>query len=192
MPKLILASASPRRREYLQQLVDEFDVVPADVDESRLVDESPSIYVQRVAKLKADTLLAQVPDSVILAADTTVTMGETILAKPDTFDDACQMLRQLSGKTHHVLTCVVVRSSSMSQAILVKTSVEFDSLTETQILRYCRTEEPYDKAGGYGIQGSAARFVIRLNGSYSGVVGLPLVETTKLLRHAGIAVVGDQ
>lgn len=197
--KIYLASKSPRRRELLRQVGIEFellllrDAMPRgpDVSEAVLPDELPDVYVARVTQEKASSawshmLMRRLPIHPVLAADTTVVIDQEILGKPANQNEAILMLRRLSGKTHQVLTSIAVHHHDASFHCTQSSDVTFAALTEEQILAYCVTQEPYDKAGGYGIQGLAARFISHISGSYSGIMGLPLFETTALLRQAGI------
>lgn len=183
--RLILASASPRRRELLRMLVPAFECEAADIGEAMLCDELPADYVCRMSSEKAARVW--VPGSVVLGADTTVVCHGRVLHKPDSFADAEGMLRSLSGLTHEVMTSVTLMSDVVVTTELITTRVEFAELSSELIAQYLSTDEPWDKAGAYGIQGLAGSFVKRLEGSYSGVVGLPLTETRTLLEAAGIA-----
>lgn len=174
---LVLASASPRRADLLRAAGIEFDVMAAHVDETAHPGETPDAYVQRVAADKARAIVGREADRIILAADTTVVIDDEMLGKPVDDEDAKRMLRLLSGRTHQVLTAVAVCRAGVPGAPLVeveRTDVEFAPLTEFEIDWYVATEEPRDKAGAYAIQGYASRFVTRINGSYSNVVGLPI------------------
>ena len=197
--KIYLASKSPRRRELLRQVGIEFellllrDAAPRgpDVSEIVLPNERPEAYVARVTLEKANTawihmLARKLPIHPVLAADTTVVIDQQILGKPSNQSEAILMLNRLSGRTHHVLTSLSVHIGEESFQYTQTSEVTFAMLTYEQILAYCSTQEPYDKAGGYGIQGLAARFISHISGSYSGIMGLPLFETTALLRQAGI------
>ncbi len=183
---LILASASPRRRELLKLLMPDFDCIPSDIDETPLPEERPDDYVLRMAIEKAQAQMAT--DRPILAADTTVTIDDTILGKPLDKNDASAMLQRLSGRTHRVNSAVAVRYGSVLRHCLVSTQVTFEVLSDQLITRYLETSEPWDKAGAYAVQGFAGCFVQRLEGSYSGVVGLPLLETRVLLESFGIEI----
>ena len=183
--RLILASASPRRRELLRMLVPAFECEAADIDETMLQDELPVDYACRMSSEKAARVWA--PGSVVLGADTTVVCHGRVLHKPNSFADAEGMLRSLSGLTHDVMTSVTLMSDVRVTTELVHTRVEFAELSSGLIAQYLGTDEPWDKAGAYGIQGLAGSFVRRLEGSYSGVVGLPLSETRSMLEAAGIA-----
>lgn len=174
----------------LADLEVDFVVVPADVDESTVMGESAIDYVQRVATLKATTVSLAHPLDVVLAADTTVDRDGTILAKPIDDDDATSMLRSLSGREHLTHTAVCVASAGTIKTALVSTAVTFRALSDEEINWYVGTGEPLDKAGAYGIQGRAAGFVASISGSVSNVVGLPLAETTELLRTVGVRVAG--
>lgn len=187
--RLILASASPRRRELLEQLGVRFTCDPAHIDESRHLDESPPDYVQRMAREKALAVASRypLPGNVILAADTSVVIDDTVLGKPGDRADALGMLGLLSGRTHTVLTAVSLWSASGMRCELVATEVQFIVLSRELCERYMSTAEPWDKAGAYGIQGLGGAFVQSIRGSYSSVVGLPLSETWQLLSANGIA-----
>jgi len=187
MPHLILASASPRRKELLEQIGVQFSVHAMDIDESVLEDETPSAYVERLAREKASAAQVQFPDAVVLAADTTVTLGDQILGKPQSREDAVAMLNALSGQTHRVMTGVALSSAEGVFSRCVTTEVTFKPLPEELIERYVDTGEPMDKAGAYGIQGKAAVLVNDIRGSYSNVVGLPLAETAELLEAGQVA-----
>lgn len=178
--QFILASASPRRAELLSRLGYRFTVRPADLDEERRPGESPADYVQRLAVDKAAAIdETQLP---VLAADTTVALGEIIFGKPAHEDDALRMLLALSGRRHEVLTAVCVRQGARSESVLSRTWVDFAELDESQARAYWASGESAGKAGGYAIQGLAEAFVRGIEGSYSGVVGLPLQQTIGLLQ----------
>lgn len=199
---LYLASASPRRRELLLQVGVSFELLlarkpprePAAVDESVLPGEKPDDYVRRVTQHKAEVawqrlvLRTSLPRLPVLAADTTVALGADIFGKPANPEQARDMLSRLSGTTHRVLTAVVVTLGDRRAMRVSETHVTFCRLGEGQIQRYVDTGEPFDKAGGYGIQGPAGAFITRIEGSYTGVVGLPLFETVELLREFGVSV----
>jgi len=197
--KIYLASKSPRRRELLHQAGIEFDLLllrdaaprGPDVTEIVLPGEAPEAYVSRVTQEKADKAweimhLRKMLPRPVLAADTTVVLGKQILGKPADKQEAIQMLSMLAGQTHQVLTSIAVHSTLGRATVTQCSEVSFAKLDEQQILAYCQSNEPYDKAGGYGIQGAAARFISHIKGSYSGIMGLPLFETCQLLRQAGI------
>ncbi len=183
-PEIALASASPRRRELLQQIAVPFNLVQVDVDESRQGDENPEHYVTRLALAKAragaEKIQFQLP---VLGADTIVVVAQQILGKPVDQADFSRMMQLLSGRCHQVFTAVALVGKNTSQHCCVSTEVCFRQLSAEDINRYWQTGEPCDKAGGYGIQGQGGRFVNRINGSYSAVVGLPLCETDLLLRN---------
>jgi septum formation protein len=181
---LILASASPRRAELLTLAGFEFEVEAADVDETVLTGESPDGYVARVALAKARTVAARHPRATILAADTTVVAGGEILAKPVDAADAIRMLARLSGDVHEVLTAVVVAARGGELAEIARTRVHFVELTAEDIAWYVETGEADGKAGAYGIQGRAARFVDWIEGSWSNVVGLPVATAARMLAEA--------
>jgi len=179
--RLVLASASPRRAELLAAAGFEFDVDPVDVDESRRHGEPPPTYVDRVARLKASTGAARHPQRIVVAADTVVVVGDTVLGKPRDDADARDMLGRLSGRSHDVMTAVAVAANGGLRAHVERTTVWFRALSAMDIDWYARSGEPMGKAGGYAIQGLAARFIPRIDGSYSNVVGLPLAALTDLL-----------
>jgi septum formation protein len=193
--KIYLASKSPRRRELLRQVGIDFEVLllrdaaprGPDVTEIVLPGELPDVYVARVTQEKAvaawDAMLARhLPARPVLAADTTVVIDQQILGKPADRDAAIAMLTQLAGNTHQVLTSIAVKYQHQLLQCTQRSEVKFAALSEAQIITYCDTAEPYDKAGGYGIQGMAARFIEHISGSYSGIMGLPLFETCELLQ----------
>ena len=185
---IILASASPRRRELLEQINVRYSVCAVAIDETPLTGELPLAYVQRVAAEKSAACLAKLQShKPILAADTAVVLGEVIMGKPKDKEDALTMLRLLSGKTHQVYSAISLRGATHSQAVSI-TDVTFKNLTEQEILDYWHSGEPQDKAGAYAIQGKGSVFVSAINGSFSGVVGLPLFETAQLLMQHGIKV----
>lgn len=190
MAKLLLASASIRRKELLDQIGVQYQSAPMDIDESVKENEQAADYVERLAKEKAQAGIMANPDMVVLAADTTVVVAGSILGKPDDEQEAREMLRQLSGSTHQVLTGISVAKYIQGElkidSQVVLTDVFFADITEQQIEQYIKTGEPMGKAGAYGIQGKAALFVDRIQGSYSNVVGLPLAETGKLLEQYNI------
>ena len=183
-PRLILASASPRRSQLLQQVDVPHLVRPVVVDESPRPGEAPAAYVLRLAQDKARTLWARL-DGVerlpVLAADTTVALEGTILGKPADRGELRAMLRRLSGRTHEVHTAVAVLHRGRTTARVSTSEVSFRDLTDAEIDWYWDTGEPADKAGGYAVQGKAAIFIRHIAGSYSGVMGLPIYETWELL-----------
>ena len=199
--KIYLASKSPRRRELLRQIGVDFELMllrsapgrVVDVSEDVLPGEDVHDYVARVARAKgafAFNLLLQrrQPLRPVLTADTTVTIDGEILGKPADNREAVAMLERLSGRTHQVLTSVAVHSQHVAEQVTQVSNVRFATLTPAQIKAYCATLEPYDKAGAYGIQGPAALFIEHIEGSHSGIMGLPLFETACLLRKAGLAI----
>jgi len=197
-PRIYLASQSPRRRELLKQIGVYYESVllrsdprrQISVDETPFDGEAPLDYVQRVCRAKAEAgwdtlLLRNLPRLPVLAADTTVTLDGKILGKPDDKEHAAEILRMLSGRQHQVLTAVAVAFEERVELRLSATTVTFDTLNEERIRRYLLTHEAHDKAGAYGIQGQAGAFVQRIEGSYTGVMGLPLYETVELLKLFG-------
>ncbi len=197
--KIYLASKSPRRRELLRQIGVEFELLMLrndtprgpDVTELVLPGEDAIDYVARVSTEKAAFAWSMVQTRrltvrPVLAADTTVTLDGEILGKPANKDEAVAMLERLSGRTHQVLTSIAVHHVNLIEQVTQVSQVRFATLSAASIKAYCATQEPYDKAGGYGIQGLAALFVEHIEGSHSGIMGLPLYETATLLRKAGI------
>lgn len=185
---LILASASPRRRELLSHLGVAFEVRAADIDETVRPGERASAYVERLAREKS---VARGEGQVVLAADTSVVLDEAILGKPGT--DArlgAQMLRSLSGRAHQVMTGLAVRGANGVESRVVVSTVHFRPLSDAEIAWYVQTGEGSDKAGGYALQGRAGAFITRVDGSPSNVIGLPLADTVELLRRAGLEVCG--
>lgn len=186
---IYLASQSPRRAELLVQLGIRFEVVHAPVDESVRADESPDRYVLRVARGKAEAALAALggkADQPLLAADTCVVVDDRIFGKPRDRAGGLAMLAQLSGRKHQVLSALVLWTSDELRQALSTSTVTFRTITPEEAAAYWATGEPAGKAGGYAIQGYGAVFVERLEGSYSGVMGLPLYETAQLLGAAGV------
>lgn len=197
--RIYLASKSPRRRELLRQIGVDFSLLllreqtprGPDVSEEVELGELPQDYVARVTREKASIgykimHARKLPSMPVLAADTTVTIDGKILGKPANESEATAMLRVLSGRTHQVLTAIAVQHHEQLWQTIQISEVSFASLSDGMIERYCATGEPYDKAGGYGIQGMAAVFIEHISGSYSGIMGLPLFETAQILRRAGI------
>jgi len=191
MRRLVLASASPRRRELLAQAGFSFEVHPAHIPEDPLPGEDPIAYVVRLAREKAEAVFTQLsaeqrsPENAaapqVLGADTTVTLDNQILGKPEDATHAARMLRMLSGRTHRVITGVAVVTSSGAQVAAEVTAVQFLTLSDEEIAAYIATGEPMDKAGAYAIQGRAARWIPRIQGCYFNVVGLPIALVSTLL-----------
>jgi septum formation protein len=195
LPRIYLASRSSRRRELLKQIGVQFEVLlfrehglrGRDMDEAPRENETPAAYVQRVARNKAEAGWLRVqqrslPRFPVLAADTAVCLGETIFGKPADRAGAIAMLKELSGREHRVVTAVVLKFDTVVDTILNENVVRFRELTDAEIAEYVATGEPFDKAGGYAVQGRAAAFIPEIRGSYTGVMGLPLYETASLLR----------
>jgi len=183
--QLILASSSPRRRQLLELLGLKFEVRSANIDESIQGGETPSAYVERVAMLKAVRVAMQMPQALILGADTAVVVDGRILGKPQSPADARRMLTLLSGRSHAVLTGIALAGTDQSSRI-VESQIDFRVLSRGEIDWYIRTGEPMDKAGAYGAQGIGSFLIQSVHGSYSNVVGLPLAETLLLLNRAGV------
>lgn len=191
LPLFYLASASPRRRALLEEVGLCFEVFAADIEERRLPGESPSDLVNRLARAKAERASKLIDEAgraslPVLAADTCVTLDDRVLGKPCNRADAVAALELLSGRTHEVLTAVALRQGRQLWQSMSVTRVGFKQLTAREIGAYCDSGEPDDKAGSYGIQGRGSAFVNHLEGSYTGVVGLPLYETRCLLNNVGI------
>ena len=196
---LILASASPRRRELLQQIQVQFHVHVVEIDETPKADESPKVYALRMAETKAIAAYKNLREEhkkfgrlVILSADTSVVSDSQILGKPNDKNSAREQLLVLSGRKHRVLTSIAIISADEDesdpsvQSVVSESIVEFKELTAEDLEKYLQTDEPYDKAGSYAVQGIAAQFIKSIQGSYSGIMGLPLFETADLLRKANI------
>ena len=189
---ICLASASPRRESLLRQIDVPFWVQAVDLDESVHPGEAPLPSVTRLALAKAHTARNEIKENAlevvpVLAADTTVVAGQKILGKPRSRSEAISMLTRLSGRSHQVFTGIALVTDQATQAEVVISTVTFASLAGDQIEAYCDTGEPFGKAGAYAIQGIAASFVRHISGSYSGIVGLPLYETSRLLRRFGLS-----
>jgi septum formation protein len=180
--KIILASASPRRRELLQQIGVEFTVVTADIDETPQPGENPVRYTVRLAEAKARAVLALHPDAVVIGADTIVTIDGQLLGKPRDAADAARMLHLLQGRSHQVTTGFAILTNRATNVAAETTDVSFAEMTAAEIDAYIATGEPMDKAGAYAIQGRAAQWIPRIAGDYSNVVGLPLARVAALLK----------
>ncbi len=197
---LVLASASPRRHELLAKVGYRFEVHPAHIPEDPLPGEDPMAYVMRLAREKACAVFNRLTAAsskleesgqsslVVLGADTTVTLDDAILGKPEGATDAARMLRLLSGRTHRVITGVSVVSANRTDVAAESTAVHFLTLTDAEIASYVASGEPMDKAGAYAIQGYAARWIPRIEGCYFNVVGLPLALVCSLLESSKIAI----
>jgi septum formation protein len=178
---LILASRSPRRSELLSAALISFEVLAADIDETPHPNEAPDAYVERLAIEKARVVFAIRPEARVLGADTTVTIDGEILGKPEDEADAWRMLRLLNGRVHEVHTGVALVSAAGVRSAVDTTRVWFDQMTEEDISWYVATGEPFGRAGAYAIQGCASRFIPRIEGSYSNVVGLPVALVSSIL-----------
>jgi septum formation protein len=198
VPFIYLASQSPRRSQLLDQIGVAHRILMADASEDAesleiaLKNEAPKAYVMRVTGLKLDAAVARLKNRALIAApvlcaDTTVAMGRVIYGKPENAADAARMLAELSGKTHRVLTAVAMSHGRKRVSLLSESKVTFAKMTKAQIASYVATGEPLGKAGSYGVQGKAAGIIERISGSYSGIMGLPLFETTQLLRQIGFS-----
>ena len=187
-PELILASKSPRRRYLLKQAGLKFSVIPSSFDESSVTLSSPDVYVRQLAENKARDISEQYPDSWVIGADTIVFIDGTILGKPGSHAEARTMLKNLSGRTHQVLTgyCICCHRIGSRFSETVKTDVCFKKLTDREIDWYISSGEPFDKAGAYAIQGIGTFLVKRINGSYTNVVGLPVCEVVEFLINQNV------
>lgn len=184
LPAIYLGSASPRRQELLRQIGVDFIVVEPNVVEEKLADETPSEMVERLAIVKAENVLQKInqqPPRPVLSADTIVVVDNIVLGKPKNEEDALYMLSLLSNRTHEVLTAVALIDRHQVALRLSKSEVTFSTITPEQAKKYWVTGEPQDKAGAYAIQGMASIFIKNINGSYSGIMGMPLYETYSLL-----------
>jgi septum formation protein len=188
-PRLVLASASPRRRELLEVIGVDFQVLPVEADESRQPGESPAALARRLARAKAEAASSRVGrDRPVLGADTVVALGEHVFGKPADAAEAVAMLRSLSAREHTVYTAVSVLCGGHREDALSESVVRFKPLSGREIEAYVATGEPMDKAGAYAIQGLGGVFVEHLSGSYSGVMGLPVFETARILDRLGLSV----
>lgn len=185
-PQITLASTSPRRRELLDQIQVSYEVLAVDIDESHIPGETAEQFVMRLAIEKAQAGYERDPARPALGADTIVVFGNHILGKPVNRQMALEMLTMLSAQQHQVMTAVAICSDNIQHCALSTSEVEFTELNSQQIEAYWETGEPHDKAGAYGIQGLAAKFIKNIKGSYSGIMGLPLYETAELLKKVGI------
>lgn len=187
-PQLYLASSSPRRQEILQQMGITFSVVPQNIEEQYLPDESPQNYVLRLAVEKSkDGLKGQIKQNIpVLGADTIVVLDGKVLEKPDNREHGIEMLLSLSGHTHQVMTAVALGNDNKIESAISVSEVLFSSLSRKICENYWQTGEPADKAGSYAVQGQGALFIKNINGSYTGVMGLPIYETGLLLNQFGI------
>lgn len=188
---IYLASASPRRQELLRQLGIAFEAMPANLPEVPQAGERPEDYVLRVARAKAQHIVHQVRERglaprPVLGADTEVVLEGEILGKPRDAQHGIAMLRRLAGRTHEVLTGLVLLHQDVEHKTINRSHVTFGSLTDADIQQYWDSGEPVDKAGGYAVQGRAAAFIQHIEGSYSGIMGLPLFELRQLLQQAGV------
>lgn len=186
MHQLILASASPRRLQLLGQIGLQPQVVAADIDESRQDGENDGDYVKRLAGAKARAVASDYPHAVVIGADTIISLDGHLIGKPRDKADAFSIWRSLGGRTHQVLTAVAVVHRQQLTVRLSRNNVSFVEISEPAMLHYWQSGEPQDKAGAYAIQGLAAQWISRIEGSYSGIMGLPLHETAGLLKKAGI------
>ena len=184
---VVLASASPRRRDLLDLIGIRHTVSPADTDESLRVGELPEAYAERLARAKAETLAAANPEALIIGADTIVVIDDTVLGKPRDIGDAERMLGILSGRSHTVMTAVAVNYLRQTVSTVEMVDVTFRPLNEDEIRNYIATGEPMDKAGAYGIQGYGATIVRRIDGDYFAVMGLSLVKLVALMAEVGVS-----
>lgn len=196
LPKIVLASSSPRRAEILKSVGWEFEQQVANIDESTLGNEDPENYVTRLAKAKAEVVASKYQEAIVLGADTTVVIGDKILGKPENAEQAYEMLKTLSGKWHHVLTGVAIVKKSVLEkeniTALEKTSVKFAEMSKEEILFLIRKGNPFDKAGAYAVQAQAALFIEKIEGDFWNVVGLPIHLVYKLIKQITSSSATDQ
>lgn len=183
MAHIILASSSPRRQELLTQLGLDFEIYSPDVDEAVQEGEAVEHYVKRLARAKAQVVLNQFPDAIVIAADTSLSFAGKIIGKPESKQHAFEIWSALSGQWHDVYSGLCVATSAQMLSTAVRTQVEFQQLSHAEMEKYWATGEPIGKAGAYAIQGIAAQYIPQIRGSYSNVVGLPLYETAQLLER---------
>lgn len=188
MARIILASQSPRRKQLLKNLVDEFDIIPSDADETLPEGATPAECAVEIARRKVFDIKAKRSDFLIIGADTIVVYGDKILGKPSNEEEAFQMLSFLSGKVHSVYTGLVVSLGDKTLSYAEETQVTFRTLSDDMIKNYIKTGEPMDKAGAYGIQDKGSLLVEKINGDYFNVVGLPVCRLAKMLNELGISV----
>lgn len=186
MPRVILASSSPRRRDLLTLIGIAHEVLPADVNETLLPGERPAAHAERLARAKALTIAQGEPSAIVIGADTIVVVDGEVLGKPADESDASRMLRMLSGRTHTVLTAVAVALEGRIVAAVEEVKVTMRQLNDDEIAGYIATREPMDKAGSYGIQGIGATIVTKVEGDYFAVMGLSLVRLIALMNQLGI------
>jgi septum formation protein len=185
IPRLILASRSPRRAELLQRLGLRFEVLPAEIDETYVDHEMPAVHAERLAREKAFAISHAHPDALVVGSDTIVVLGSDVLGKPRDDAEAVSMLMRLEGREHQVFTGVAVASGGRVESELERVTVRFGKLSRRECEEYVATGEPMDKAGGYGIQGFGSALVEAIDGDYFAVMGLPVVCTLKLIRRFG-------
>jgi len=179
--KIVLASASPRRQELLREIVDDFEVVVASVDEEALVHQDPEVTAQETARAKARAVAKLRPGSLVIGGDTVVALGDEQLVKPIDEEDARRILRKLSGRTHQVITGICIVTPADERTFSVSSLVTFRALSDEDILVYIATGEPMDKAGAYGAQGEAGKHIASIDGSVTNVIGLPVEEVRAAL-----------
>jgi septum formation protein len=184
---LILASASPRREELLRSVGLKFKIIPAHVDETYIDGESPRTHVKRLARDKAMVIANQYPKALVLGADTIVVIDSLILGKPKNKKQAREMLERLSGREHKVFTgfTLIHKAPAVYKTRVIQSAVQFKIINPEEMNWYVNCDEPYDKAGGYAVQGKGAYFIKAIRGSYTNVIGLPLCETLEELKHFG-------
>jgi len=186
LPRVVLASSSPRRRDLLNLIGIEHEIRPADLDETHIAGESPKAHAERLARAKAEAIAASAPEALVIGADTVVVIDGAILGKPRDASDALRMLRMLEGRTHSVLTGVAAVWRGRIVSEIVSVEVTFKPLSASELSSYIATGEPMDKAGAYGIQGYGATIVSRVEGDYFAVMGLSLVALVALMNELGL------
>lgn len=179
---MILASKSPRRKDLIQRICNDVKIIPSGVDESRVAEKPVEYFAERLARAKADQVAKEYPDELVIGCDTIVVLDGEVLGKPENKQHAFEMLRRLSGNTHKVITGVAMRQGEKTASFSEMTEVTFYQLTDEEITEYIDTNEPFDKAGGYGIQGQGCLLVKKINGDYYNVVGLPVSKLSRELK----------
>lgn len=182
MEQFILASNSPRRKELLQKVVKEYEVISSDIEEEGICATTPALLAQTLAQMKAEDIAAKHPNAVVIGCDTVVEVNGIPLGKPHNKEEAYEMLQQLSGRTHAVHTGVCVQKEVERTCFVETSNVFFATMSDEEIKAYVATDEPYDKAGGYAIQGEAAKFITKIEGCYFNIMGLPVAHLYKVLK----------
>ena len=180
---IILASASPRRQELLKLITNDFKICVADIDEESLQEKEPTLFCKTLATQKGEFIKKQYPNDIIIACDTVVDLDNHIFGKPKNEDEAFEIITNLSGKTHFVHTGVYIGSKTASTSFVRTSTVTFSKIPKEEILKYIKTTEPYDKAGGYGIQGWASKYISNITGCYFNILGFPIYDINLTLNN---------